>query len=395
MRLLLTGLVVLGFLGSAAMAKDDPAAMVREAEGLVRGGSLVDGIRLYVEALRLAEKQKDLPAQELVTRSLQHAAASGVMQAKDRDGLERSVLLVLLEGLDPKRGSAFLSRGQVAHALLLDATETGDRSSLAAAGEAAQAYAKLPRSGAHAQMMRAYAEGLMQDEAGKVEDALRSLGVALDQAAKEGWTWPAVHVAVELAAIQVKAGAAAAAAAAVRRAGDVLKGSGEYALAMLLRKLVAKRLEGAPKEVLDASREVLKPHEGGGSASSAGGAGGKGLPGGSRDRSKIGDAWKKLSKTKPFVTVTRTGAGYEIHQSYDKDFEAVQPFGKGVTHHADGGVTLSFWDGGVRLHMIDMVGNEGQPGEASQPAFLLWFHPLAAGETWGVDKAGAVTITGK
>ena len=76
----------------------------------------------------------------------------------------------------------------------------------------------------------------------------------------------------------------------------------------------------------------------------------------------------------------------------DGKYEKTQPYKHGVKHAENGGVTLSFWDGGVRLTMVDMEGRKGQPGEASQPDHLALFCPLAIGETWGVNKKGEVTV---
>ena len=133
MKRLFTGLLALALCAAPAQGKDDPARMVEEAEALARGGSVADAVGLYGRALRLAEKRKDLPAQELVTRSLSHAVARGVMHAKDGGETTRAALVVLLAELDPKRNSAFLCRGQAAHALLFDATATGETEHVGAA----------------------------------------------------------------------------------------------------------------------------------------------------------------------------------------------------------------------------------------------------------------------
>lgn len=391
----LAALVTIALCAVSAQAKDSPRSLVKQARDLIRQESLADGVRVYAAALRLAEKKKDLPAQEHVVRSLMQHAGGTVLRSAERADLQRTALLVLLEGLDPKRNSAFLCRGQVAHALLLDATRTGAFQHVDAAAEATHAHAKLAKSGAHAQLMTAYADALVQVAAGEQAQACAALQKVLDVATAEGWKSLSIHAASELAAAHVKLKQEAKAAAALRKAGTLFQAGGDYAVAATWRTMLEKRLEGASDEVLAPYKEAVKPHKGGGAAKSTGRSSGKPPSGGSRDRSKVGDAWKKLSKRKPFVTAQRSVEGYAVRQAFDKKFAAVQPYGLGVKHHTAGGITLSFWERSVRLHMVDMTGRETQPGEASSPRGLLFFHPLAREETWGVTKAGGVVITTK
>ena len=145
--------------------------------------------------------------------------------------------------------------------------------------------------------------------------------------------------------------------------------------------------------MLAAYEAAWEPFSRGGSASAAGGRGGAGGAAGGRDVSKVGEASKKLSGKKPFVTVRRSDGGYLIRQSFDKDFEAEQPTEHGVKHHDNGGITLSFWDGGVRLAMVDLIGRNGQPGESSERGSFVFFDPVARGHVWGVTKDGSVTQT--
>ena len=57
------------------------------------------------------------------------------------------------------------------------------------------------------------------------------------------------------------------------------------------------------------------------------------------------------------------------------------------------GIALSFWDGGVRLYMVDLRGLDGQPGESSERGGFVFFDPVARGYVWGVTKDGIVTQT--
>ncbi len=395
MTKVLAALVTIALCAVPAHAKDTPRSLAREARDLVRNESFADGIRLYADALRLAEKGKDLPAQEHVVRGLQHEAASRMMRASEREDLQRTAFLVLLDALDPKRNNVFLSRGHVAHALLLEATHSGGFRHVEAAAAAAKVHAKLKGSGAYAQAMASYGDGLLLVAADEPGEACPLLQDVLDKAVAESWTVLALYAGTELAAAHVKAKANAKAASALRKAATLLKVGGDRAIVGTWRGLVKSRLDGAAADVLAPFKEAVKPHGGGDASRSTGNSSGKPPSGGSRDRSKVGEAWKKLSKRKPFVTVQRTADGYAIRQSFDKKFAALQPFAHGVKHHGDGGITLSFWNRGVRLHMIDMTGRESPPGESSTPRGFLLFHTLARGETWGVNKAGGVVITAK
>ena len=88
----------------------------------------------------------------------------------------------------------------------------------------------------------------------------------------------------------------------------------------------------------------------------------------------------------------RTDSGFRMTQSFDKRFEKEVEFGTGVKHVDDGGITIAYFDRGVALRMLDLVGNKGQPGESTHPAPFQFFTPLAKGETWGITKAGTIIV---
>jgi hypothetical protein len=108
--------------------------------------------------------------------------------------------------------------------------------------------------------------------------------------------------------------------------------------------------------------------------------------------SKVGAALPKHPKGKPLVTVRRTPAGFEVRQAYDPKFRTTFPYGDGVRHLADGGVTLSFHGPAVGLAMIDPVGLDGQPGEAGGRPASRAFYFLGTDERWGVTKEGLVQV---
>lgn len=378
-----------------AFARDDAEKLLDQARELARGGSMIEAAEAYAAAFRAAQKQKDIGLQERVGESIQHEVARGALKSSDRRDLHRRVLLALLEDLDGKRNSAFLNPGSVAHSLLFMATRSADMASVELAAAAAKRYAGLPKAGSYARAMGEYGAGLVEVAKGAYGAACPKLQRAFDRCAAEGWATATVHVATELASSYLLAGQAHLTSETLGKTGEVLSASGDTSVAMTWRKLVEGRLADATGEVLAPYRKAMESFNRGSGAGSAGGAGGQGGRGGGRDVSKVGAAWKRLSSRRPFVTVARTADGYAIRQAFDKEFEAVQPFRHGVKHHADGGITLSFWDFGVRLHMVDLTGRRGQPGEASAPAWLVHFHPLARGETWGVDRLGNVTIVGK
>ena len=254
-------------------------------------------------------------------------------------------------------------------------------------------HAKIPKVGHFATAMVDYAAGLLAVAGGDPAGAVDALQSPLDVMSKQGWAEPGVYIAVELAAACVAAERADEAVAALATAGDLLKSCGDRAIAQNFRAVATTRLEGAPEKELAAYEAAMEPFSGGGSVSAAGGAGAPGGNAGGVDISKIGRAWKKLSSKKPFLTVTRTQGGYLIRQTFDKDFRAEQPVQTGVKHHADGGITLSFWDGGVRLTMVDMRGLDGQPGESSERGAFVFFDPIPRGYSWCVTKKGRVTQT--
>ena len=314
------------------------------------------------------------------------------------DEYARSLETVML-ALNPKQNYALCSAGQLSHALLIRATLTGNFAHVAAAAKVCAEHAKIAKVGPFAGAMADYAAGLLDVAGGEPSNAIPRLEASLAVTSKEGWAWPTIHVATELAAAWVAAHQDDMAAAALSKAAVVLKASGDVAVAQRFRTVVCARLEGASEEVLRPYEAAMKPLSGGSSVSAAGGRGGKGGKGAAGgtsrqpDLSKVGKAWKKLSKRKPFITVTRAEDGYVIRQGFDKKFEAKQAAQHGVKHHDDGGITISFWDGCAGLYMVDLTGLKGQPGESSEPRSFAFFHPIARGYTWGVAKSGIVTQT--
>ncbi|MFV1959293.1 MAG: hypothetical protein ACC662_07755 [Planctomycetota bacterium] len=395
MRTILITCLVLALLAPILLAGEKGAERIAEAEKLAKDGHYVEAAKVYGAELALAQKKKDLPRQGRIARSMQGAMVSRPGPGANGRDVHARTLETLMLALDPKQDHAFLSAGQLAHALLMDATRTGNLAHVEAAAKVCKLHAKNPKAGPFARAMDDYATGLLAMKAGKPADAIAPLGNALAVTVEQGWAWPSVHVATELAAACTAAGKEDQAAGALAKAGSALAASGDQAVAQVFRTLVKHRLEDAPEKVLAAYEAALKPFNRGASASAAGGRGGKGGQGGRGGvhLSKIGRAWKKLSKRKPFVTVERTADGFVIRETFDRGFEATQPVAHGVKHNDDGGVTLSFWDGGVRLVMVDMEGRRGQPGESSQPGSFVFFHPLARGATWGVLKDGTVTQT--
>jgi tetratricopeptide (TPR) repeat protein len=395
--------VTMSLLLSPAFAGESADDILAKAEAKAKADSLADAAEFYALAMKAAQKKKDLPAQERVQNSLRKAERDAQRKQRTpnaRGSVTAAALHGLLAGLDPKRNSAFLSRGPVSYACILAATTSGDRTNLELACTAAIAHARIAKSGAYAQAMASYAQGLLHAEKQEHAKACPALQTALDRMGKEQWAWTGVIVATEAAAVYLAAGDPDKATAALETGAVLMKANGDRAVAQVWRTAVTERLAGAPANVLTPYDKAVTPLMGAGGFSGkggAGGAGGKGGRGGSgaKSQSKVGAAWKKLSKKKPFITVKRTASGYEIKQGFDRGFKATQPYAKGVKHHADGGVTLSFWHGGVRLHMVDMEGRNGQPGEGSQPGSFTLFFPLAIGETWGVNKAGEVTFSSK
>ena len=388
MSKLVTG-VLLVLTATTAFARGEPDAKIATAEAFAKDGKPVEAAAAYAEAMTAALKTKDVTEMEKVATSMRKEMGRS-RAARDASA---GIAGALLAGLDAKRNAAFLSRGLWSHHCLLDATRTGDRTNVDEACAAAIAYAKVSKAGAYAKAMGTYAQGLLHAAKQEYGKACPFLQKTVDVMCKERWAMPAVLAATEAAAAYAAAGQVELAKKVLATGGKALDASGDRAVAQMWRAAVTNTLAGADEEVLKAANSAVGKHmQRGGSAGAAGGRGGKGGRGGGGDESKVGAAWKKLSKKKPFVTVKRTSAGFEIRQSFDKRFEATQSIAHGVKHHDDGGITLSFFDGGVRLHMVDLKGLRGQPGESSEPRAFELFFPLAVGETWGVTKSGDIVI---
>ena len=296
----------------------------------------------------------------------------------------------LMKQLDSKRGGAFISAPCLARQLLLSATADGDTRFVADASKVIRARANRPKTGKCAQAMRHYADGLEAVTAKDDDKAAVSLNKALTIMRDEGWTPLAMHAAVELAAVSLRRRDTAAAAKAVGSLAGLFPADADTSLTYILRTLYQNRLKDAPPEVSQAYKKVMAPHTGPRTVSSAGGAPGRG--GGARV-SKVGAALPRYSKTKPLITVKRTQKGFKIREGFDRAFSATRPFKPGTKYHADGGVTLGFWNYAVGLHMVDPEGRRGQSGESSAgPDPVLAYYFLARKETWGVTKSGVVTI---
>jgi len=399
MRLILIACATVVLLIPSAFAGKPGGERIAKAEELAKKGRYHEAAALFGAEMAAAQKKKDLAWQERTARSMRDAMKVPVgKKAGEEDEYARCLEAVML-ALDPKRNHAFCSAGQLSHALLMNATFTGDYAHVEAAARVCASHAKISKVGSFAGAMADYAAGLLDVAGGESKSAIPRFEAALDVTSREGWAWPSIHVATELAAACVAASQDDKAAAALAKAAIALKESGDRAVAQRFREVVRARLERASETVLSPYEAAMERFSGGSSVGAAGGRGGRGGKGASAGRarepdlSKVGRAWKKQSRKKPFVTVTRTADGYVIRQGFDKEFEARQPTKHGVKHHDDGGITLSFWDGCTRLAMVDLTGLQGQPGERSEPHPFALFHPLARGYTWGVTKDGVVTET--
>ncbi len=383
-RFVALGCVVF-LLASPAVAKDSSGALAG-AKRLAKAGKYIEAVEICAEELKAAQKKKDLPRQFAAWRTLDsrefHPLARGAKLRADH----AKCLKLLMMKLDPKTTSGVCSAGQVAHALLFHASRTGDATHVAQAVEVVAAYAKL-KTGRHAKSMGDYATGMDLIAAGKAAEACRSLSAALGVAKSEGWSYTAVHIGTELAAAHLAAGAESEAKQALATTKTALDETKDRAVFQIWQSMVKTRLPDAPETVLAPFEASAEDFGGAGMAGAAGGRGGT-----PSSESKVGGAWKKLSKKKPFVSVLRTGSGFRMTESFDKHFEKEKEFATGVKHVDDGGITVAYFDRGVALVMLDLRGNMGQPGEASEPGPFQFFTPLAEGETWGITKAGTIIV---
>lgn len=300
---------------------------------------------------------------------------------------DSAALHALMMKLDAGRSGAFVSAHIIARNLLLDATRTGDSTYVADAAMVIGVHAKKKNISKCATAMKHYADALTAENA---EAATAAMGKALYIMRSEGWTYLTMHAAVEFAA-RTRDGKKAA--AAIEKVADLFPPDADPSLRSVFRGLVEKRLADAPKEVSDACAHVMAPHQGGMSASAAGGKGGKGGAGGAGGLAKVGDALPRYSSRKPLVTIKRTPDGFEMREGFDKSYRHTQKRKHGIKYHNDGGVTIGFWGNAVALKMLDPSGLNGPPGESSAaPRAYLAYYFLARKETWGFTKTGVVVI---
>jgi len=374
-----------------ALADDRVTELLSAAEKAGKGGDVLEAAAGFGKAAAAAQSRGDLQGESRVADGLSDfldrvRPARVAENDETGDAPDRvDAVLAVMEQLDHRHLGAYVSVQSLARFLVDRSVSTGGKRALQQAADALATQAKNRKSGAGVRAL-ATISATMLDSA-----AAAPLEESLDVCRKAGWPELAFVVAVETAARHVAMGDNAAAREVLDAVvGDLPADSpNETALRQRVRRVATARLRDAPKDVSAA----LEPLRAGGSAGAAGGAGGAGKAGGSGPRlSPVGDAWKKMSKSKPFVTARRSGDAAVVRHSFQKKFkeEVELDFGEHVQN--DGGVALWFCGRYVALCMVDHSGRNGMPGGSSVRSSWRAWYLLRDGETWGVSKSGAVSI---
>ncbi|MGE0193217.1 MAG: hypothetical protein AB7T63_14375, partial [Planctomycetota bacterium] len=237
-----------------------------------------------------------------------------------------------------------------------------------------------------------YADGLAAVGAGQPEQAGKRFGPVWTSAKKHDWTLFACHVGVEYVAALAATDASKAQSQLESFAAWYLEPS-RSGLRGGSNGWVAARMKALPGELPAQWQTLLEAApSAGGSAGAAGGAGGNAVRPGAQTR--VAEVLERAKSSTVLAEVTRGSDGFEIRYPFERAFrQSAEPNkGVGVDHKAEFGITLAIGHAGVRLAMLDLVGNKGQPGGASMPKPFQPLFELAPGETWTLKADGSVTI---
>ena len=352
----------------ARLAKSDPA---KAATGFVK---LLGDARKAM-ALR---KQEDVARQALSIVPADHPARA----------------LPLLKKLNGPKAYAYFSAHHIAYEALFRATATGDYSEVARACTLA---AKRGSQGAFARAMAAYAKGV-QAGAEKSDGAIKSFTTVLRACAQHGWSKLALHAGLELMLAQSRNPSLdddARKQAMDKAMQDTLaavRADTRSATLYAFRKAGATRLQDSHPELSQRFDEALAKRLKDYRPTGGAGAGGAGV---SPTATPLGKALRKWKKSKPLVRVKRVGTAFEIEYAFGKlpakthDRTQHKTSTQFVTQ---GGLTLAFWENGVRLQYARPVA-EALPGaNAGPPDRWQCFDDLADGETWSLYATGETRI---
>ena len=390
-----------------AAAKDSPQSVLDDAKILARQGSNLKAAERYGDAVALAHEDGDLQIEEAIAASLQEfiddaerdalmrgAAPASPGQTNDAASLP-NLLAAVMRSLDAGRCGAYVSAPVLARNVLLLATESGDFGLVAGAAAVASAHGSKAGSGRAAAVVAKYAEGMRAAADGKFAVAAPLLAAVATDAAKAGWLDLVSHAGTEAACAWVKAGSPDNAAASMKAVVASIGAAPDLNRINTWAAFAKKRLAGAPDSVTKPLTELVERSKGPNSVTASGGKGGKGGRGGNAGEEPVSDIGRllpKMAKGKAFVRVHCTARGMEIEWATGADETPVRAFDEMVRIAGAGGVVLALQNRSVALMMLDLQGSRGEPGERSHASPVRAFYLLAEGETWGVSKAGVVTI---
>jgi hypothetical protein len=304
----------------------------------------------------------------------------------------RTLLAIVMGTLDPKRNGAYVSAHTLAAEVLADAVALGDGAHVEECAAVLAAHASTPNSGAAAAALSQWAEGMLAVKKGIPARAEGLLEAAVRTFAANGWLAQATSAATELAALHLAAKDDVKAAAALSLAAACVGPTSDLIVVQEWIRVVKGRLLNASPAALEPFTRTTAPFVGRGADGAAAGRVGE-----MKALTDLGKVWGALMPSKPVVSVTRDRDMFVVKPPYPRKLPPEPlPFPRGERPWDDeGGLTLLFGGPAVALGQIDLAGGRGQPGEALAPSRVRAFYLLAPGETWTVQRDGAVLVAPK
>ncbi|MCA9314854.1 MAG: hypothetical protein KDB73_05135 [Planctomycetes bacterium] len=387
--------VVLGaywLLGTPAAARDGVAP---EAAALIEAGKAgrireaAEGFgRLLAKAIKTGNLAEQMALQDALEDALAaQTRGSGVTQYQNYTTALDALLTHLAE-VDTAH--------PLPHGCALDrcyaATHLGNTEGLDVAVKILDRQGRAFGKAEFPQLAKKYAEGLAQLAGGKPSQAATTLRGPWILGKRSGMDLLACHAGIECVAATVAADAGAGEGVLDEFGGWYFDPS-RSALRSASNGWITQRMQALPGDLPGYWQGLVEAAPSvGGMAGAPGGAGGNAVRPGARTR--VAEVLDRAKRSTVLAEVTHEEGDFEIRFPFERAYRlrADPNKGVGVDHKAEFGITLAIGRTGVRLAMLDLVGNKGQPGGSSLPKPFQPLFELAPGETWTLKADGSVTI---